>query len=144
VTGSGRPLSNIRSDTRGAEFYCTTDGRRNTYCCPDGIQNAECARFYFLTTSLIRTSLVALPSASSRVSGLLLLLFTDSSRIYVTSTHSSIAMPTSSASAPNPLMVPSDRIAGASTTTNTPQTGAGAARAGADLSALAIAAGIFL
>jgi hypothetical protein len=72
---------------------------------------------------------------------------TDSSRIYVTSTRSSIVMPTSSASVPTPLIMPSNRVAGASTTTNTPQTGAGAAKAkgaAAGIVALAGAAGMLL
>ncbi|KAH7357593.1 hypothetical protein BKA66DRAFT_427549 [Pyrenochaeta sp. MPI-SDFR-AT-0127] len=42
-----------------AGFYCTTDGASNTYCCPDGIDTAECARQYSLTVSLIRESRTA-------------------------------------------------------------------------------------
>jgi hypothetical protein len=47
-------------------YYCTTDGKKNTYCCPGGQDTLECAAAISLTVSLIReTGSVVIPSASA-------------------------------------------------------------------------------
>lgn len=83
----------MRLDACKANYYCTTDGLGKTYCCPDGIDNAECARLYSLTISLYRSSSIpALPSSLPAVP--------VTSLIHVTSTAKT-ASPSSKVSVPS-------------------------------------------
>lgn len=77
-------------------YYCTTDGKGKTYCCPDGMDTGACAAAYSLTVSLIReTGSVAVPS----VSGLpattpIHVSSTPGSRVFPTATYSPPLVPT--------------------------------------------------
>ncbi|KAF2833569.1 hypothetical protein CC86DRAFT_278157 [Ophiobolus disseminans] len=145
-----------------AGFYCTTDGRGNTYCCPDDIQNAECARLYSLTVSLMReTSLTARPTTSTprfSVTALTPVLSIPSSRIHVTSTRSSVRSTTVAPSSrattsairsasrnATSLVLPSSKFNATSTQSTVPLFTGGAMKvAGAGMAVLAGAAGLLL
>lgn len=144
--------TDVRTDACRAGYYCTSDGAGHTYCCPDGIQNAECAQLYSLTISLIReTSRTALPRSSTGKPISLTVLSTPTSRIHVTTTASTArrnatsTRRSASRNATSSLVLPTGKVNATRTSTKPPLFTGGAMKAtGAGIAILAGAAGFFL
>lgn len=141
-------MTNTPKDACKANYYCTTDGLGRTYCCPDGIENAECARLYSLTVSLFKPS--SLPAlASSKLP-----VLTTTPLIHVTSTPKSVPTASPSSRVPVPSVGPASKNATSivvpsggptRTTTQGPVFTGGAAKvAGVGLAVLVEAVGLLV
>jgi hypothetical protein len=53
-------------DSCDSGYFCSSDGAKNTYCCPDGMELGACAQAYSLTVSLVsQTGSIAIPSETA-------------------------------------------------------------------------------
>jgi len=145
--------TDICTDACRAGYYCTTDGLGRTYCCPDGLQNAECAKLYSLTISLMReTSRTALPTPSTGRPFSVTVLSTPTSKIHVTMTASTArrnatstyksAVKSASRNATSSFVLPTGKFNVTTSTTPPLFTGAAGKAAAGGMAILAGAAGL--